>query len=251
MTMLGKLLLMFNLAFSLMLAAWSFSLYANRIDWSNNKAKADQPDGEFTVRDAQIVKLWDAVRPAEASWRNSRAALLNQEARRVVERTWYNKQMNHVFKDATAANPIGELTFAAKEDDRTKAGQLVMDNNGDPVLNPLKDIGGHPLKSLAAYNEDNQKVLKSLEEVARKHTAQIEEAIKLTQQLVGEKDGPRGLQQRILDEKAKSAAVMAEQALIRPMLVNTVVQSELIVKRRRALEKRIEELKKIGVASGR
>ena len=45
MTRLGKFLVFFNLAFSLLLATWAFSLYANGIDWSNNKTKVDQPPG--------------------------------------------------------------------------------------------------------------------------------------------------------------------------------------------------------------
>jgi hypothetical protein len=103
---------------------------------------------------------------------------------------------------------------------------------------------------LAAYNDEDDKVLRSLEAVMKKHEAQIVKANELTDKIIGDKDkGVRGLQQRIEDEKAKDAALRDEQKqLIRPQLVNTLVESELILKRKNQLERRIEELKKYKVA---
>jgi hypothetical protein len=92
-------------------------------------------------------------------------------------------------------------------------------------------------------------VLSDLEGVMKKHEEQIAEANKLTDRIIGDKDkGVRGLQKRIEDERAKDADVVAEQKLIRPLLINTVVESELIFKRKTQLERRIEELKKFKVA---
>jgi hypothetical protein len=92
-------------------------------------------------------------------------------------------------------------------------------------------------------------VLSDLEGVMKKHEQQIAEANKLTDRINGDKDkGVRGLQRRIEDERAKDADVLAEQKLIRPLLINTVVESELIFKRKTQLERRIEELKKFKVA---
>ena len=64
MTLLGKLLVVFNLAFALMLAAWSFSIYANGIDWTVPKdAKSEPPKlGEFAIRAAKLDELWKGVR---------------------------------------------------------------------------------------------------------------------------------------------------------------------------------------------
>ncbi len=45
MTLLGKILVFINVAASFLMLAWAAALYTNRIDWSNNPAKGDQPAG--------------------------------------------------------------------------------------------------------------------------------------------------------------------------------------------------------------
>src|SRR5437660_403008 len=55
-------------------------------------------------------------------------------------------------------------------------------------------------------------------------------------------DQPAG---EMLGRKAR----VEEQKVTRPLLINTVVESGLILKRRKQLEARIEELEKVGVAA--
>jgi len=61
--------------------------------------------------------------------------------------------------------------------------------------------------------------------------------------------GPKGLQQRLVDEQGKRSDLVAELKLVRPQLINAVVDSDLVLRRQRALEARIKELEKVGVAS--
>jgi hypothetical protein len=252
MTRFGKALVFINLAFSLLLATWAFSLYANGIDWSNRKAKGDELPGEFTIKEDQLKDLWQGLPPAQSSWLSARQQLRTEEARLVADRKWYDEEMNHLFVTANAANPVGEITVAAKDDDKAgiRKGQIQLDANGLPQLVALTDRSGKPLQSLAVYNNEDEKVLQSLAAVRQKHEEQINEAKKLTDEITGDpKNGVRGLWQRILDEKAKNADVVAEQKLLEPLLINTVVDSQLIFKRRTQLDRRIKELKNIGVAS--
>jgi hypothetical protein len=58
------------------------------------------------------------------------------------------------------------------------------------------------------------------------------------------------LRQRIEDEKVKVKLADEEQAILKPLLVNTAVEAELILRRREMLEQRIKELTGVGVASG-
>jgi hypothetical protein len=250
MTLFGKLLVLFNLAFGLVLAGWAFSLYANGIDWSDRK-EGNVPVGEFAIHEAQLDELWKAVPPSQDDWRKNRDALQKVEASLAADRDWYDKEMRHVFIGPTKDQPVGQIVSAAKDDPKTgvKKGQVLLDDKGFPQLAPLKDRTGKPLESLAEYNEKDNKILLALEEVMKKHEMQIAEANELTDKIIGNKDkGIRGLQKRIEDERAKDADVVAEQKLIRPLLVNTVVESELILKRKTQLEKRIEELEKFKVA---
>ena len=59
--------------------------------------------------------------------------------------------------------------------------------------------------------------------------------------------GIKGLHQRLEDEKAKRQGVIAELKRVKPRLVNTVVEGQLILNRQKQLESRIDELKKGGV----
>ena len=252
MTRLGKFLVFFNLAFSLLLATWAFSLYANGIDWSNNKTKVDQPPGVFAVKEDQLKDFWQGLPPAQSAWQEARQILRAEEAQLVVERKWYDDETNHLFVTANAANPVGEVTVAPKDDERTgtRKGQVVLDAKGFPVLTSVTDPSGKPLQALAAYNNEDEKILQSMDAAKKKREGQIQEANRLTDLITGDpRNGIRGLWQRILDEKAKNADVVAEQKLLEPLLVNTVVDEQLIAKRRGELDRRIKELKKIGVAS--
>lgn len=254
MTLLGKALVFFNLAFALLLAGWAFSMYANGIDWTDHK-EGNVPTGEYAVHEARLDEMWKAVPLAQARWRQEQGTLEKAEKALDADRVWYDKEMTHVFAGPTVkanpANPVGEVSIAAKDDPKTgvKKGQVALDDKGFPLLVPLRDRAGNPLESLAEYNDKDDKVLKDLKDVMDKHEKQIAEANRLTDLIIGDKaKGVRGLHQRIQDEKAKDAGVLDEQELIKPQLINTVVESELILKRRNQLEKRVDELKKANVA---
>jgi hypothetical protein len=262
MTLLGKALVFLNLAFALLLAGWAFNLYANGIDWTDHKEN-NVPVGEFAIHEAKLDELWKAIPPAQANWLEDGDKLQEAEARLAADRVWYDKEMRHVFVGPTNDNPVGQVVVADKDDPKTgvKKGQILLDgkaraglgkdDKGYPLLAPLRDRAGNPLKSLEEYNDEDRKVLVAIEEVMQKHEKQIAEANRLTDKIIGDKDkGIRGLQQRIEDEKDKAAVLVDERKkLIRPQLVNTIVESELILKRKDQLEKRIEELKKSKVAS--
>ncbi|HEY7427951.1 MAG TPA: hypothetical protein VH682_27205, partial [Gemmataceae bacterium] len=245
MTLLGKALVFFNLAFGLLLAGWAFSMYANGIDWSDRKEN-NVLVGENAIQGAKLAELWETVPPAQTNWLADRDKLQEAEARLADDRVWYDKKMRHVFVDATKDNPVGQVVVANKEviadkddpksgvkkgDTLIKVGEILLDgkaraglgkdDKGYPQLERLRDRAGNPLKSLAAYNDEDDKVLRSLEAVMKKHEAQIVKANELTDKIIGDKDkGVRGLQQRIEDEKAKDAALRDEQKqLIRPQLV--------------------------------
>jgi hypothetical protein len=253
MTLLGKALVFFNLAFSLLLAAWAFNLYANGIDWSDHKGgKPGEAVGEYSLHEAQLDELWKSIPPAQTTWLTERNKLLKEESLLVADRVWYDNEMRHLFITANAANPVGEIAVAAKDDPKTgvKKGQILLDDKGVPLLAPLRERGGNPLLALAEYNKQDEDIVKSIQDVVDKHEKQIDEANKLTDLITGDKTkGTRGFQQRIVDEKIKKADVLAEQKLVRPQLINTVVESQLIFKRNAQLNKRVEELKKINIAS--
>jgi hypothetical protein len=244
MTLLGKLLVVFNLGLALMLAAWSFSIHANGIDWTDKKDDKSVPPrkGEFRKRAEKLDELWKGVAPAQADWLRARDALADKETRLAAERVWYDTQISYVLSGP--AKGISEVLFAPKGD--AKAGQIVLDNQGLPTLAPNPLL----LLSLREYNEEEGKILAAIANELAQHQKQIDDANKLTDQIIGDKaKGVRGLQERINDEKVKNAGVLAEMELVKPLYINTLVEAQLINKRHAQMEKRKAELERLKVAS--
>ena len=105
MTLLGKILVFVNFTLSMLAAAWACALYSTSVDWSGNPAKGDQPPGELAVRKNRLQELQAGLRPAEARWRDARAAVLGYEEARNTDRLWYLARMDHLRTGATEANP--------------------------------------------------------------------------------------------------------------------------------------------------
>jgi hypothetical protein len=248
MTRLGKWLVVFNLGLALMLAAWSFSIYANGIDWATPKT------GQFAIRAAKLDEVWKGVAPTQADWQSARAKLANEETPLAAERVWYDQKLHYVLNGPAKGKGIGEIAVAAKDDPnaRVQKGQILLDDQGNPLLVAPRDPMNNPLQllSLAEYNKEDEELLRSIQEVMAQNEKQIEDANKLTDLIIGDKaKGVRGFQQRINDEQAKNAAILAEMELVRPQYINTLVELQLVNKRQAQMKKRVEELKKWKVAS--
>ncbi|HEY7327687.1 MAG TPA: hypothetical protein VH592_08610 [Gemmataceae bacterium] len=252
MTMFAKILVLLNLALALMLAAWSFNVYANGIDWTDHKdTKSTTPRiGRFAERAAKLDELWKGVAPAQKDWLDQRDELAKEERRLAEERIWYDKELSNVLVGPAKNKGIFDIAVADKPD--AKNGQILLDDQGYPQLAPIRGPGGDPLQlqSLAEYNKDDEGILKDIDAQIAAHAANIAESNGLTDKIIGDKaKGIRGLQQRIYDEQAKNADVLAETKLIEPQFINTMVEAQLVNKRHDQMFKRIEELKKRKIAS--
>ncbi len=264
MTVFGKLLVFFNLAFSLLLMIWALAVWTNRIDFSNTKATGDQVAGEWTKRDEVLKGLWEGVRPAEVTWRAGRDAVAAQETQQAAEWAWYHAELNHARVVTVAdrddavfdvkkgqAYPVRVVRYAERDDDKlgVRKGLVDLDPKTKlPLMAVAKDRAGKDLQPLAFYDAELAKILGMLVEVQDKHLTQIKEAKDLTDQITGVEGGPKGLQQRVREEKQKREDLLAEEKLVTPQLINAFVESELIEKRHRQLEARKKELEKVGVA---
>jgi hypothetical protein len=252
MTLFGKILVMFNLACALFLAAWAFSIYATGVDWAANKSKGapSVPIGQYAIRADKITELWKGLEPAQTDWQIGRARLAKEEMHLAADRIWYDKEIRHVLHGPAKNKPLTEVVLADKDDEKSgvRKGQVLLDDQEHPKMapSPLQ------LQSLDEYNKEDEGILASLATVMAEHVAQIGVDIELTDKIIGDKaKGIRGFQQRIFDEQAKSAALLAELSLIEPQLINTMVEAQTIAKRHDQMVKRIEELKRLKVASGR
>jgi hypothetical protein len=263
MTMFGKIMVFVNLALSLLMATWAFGVWSNRIDFSDAKGTTpEQAEGEFRKREKEIDSLGKSLTVDLSGLKSVRDILVKGEDKRREARGWYHNELERMQK--AGPGPVKTVVYADKDEavDTTEGkveiskGQVLLDKDSHPLLVDAKDAAGKPLKPLESLIAEESKVLSDLDSIQAKHEKQIQEAIQLTKELVGTPGDPgagtpavKGLHQRLIDERKKLADVTAEEEVIRPLLINAVVDSELVLKRQRALEGRIKELKGTAVTA--
>jgi hypothetical protein len=244
MTQFGKVLVLLTVAVSLLMMGFAIAVWANRIDWSDRPPKEGDPGGLLAQRDAEAKRLWAELALAESAWRGGQAALARDEAQRVQDRLWYQAELAHLQTGATPNNPCREVAF-----DRTGVPMADRANPARPLMVPAKDAAGQPLLSRAAYDKTDERIHKETLAAVDKFRQAVERDTQLTNELAGDPvKRTKGLRQRINDERAKRADVVAEEDFVRPLLINTVVEAELILKRQKSLRARVSELEKDKVA---
>jgi hypothetical protein len=244
MTLFGKVLVFLNLVLSLMAFIWALGLYTNNVDWSDVKggnplvaSKGGKPLGMLAERQVDLANAAAGLRPAETSWLAVRKQVLAREEEMRGDREWYLKELAWLRTgEATPAKPIQavKLVRLMPVDDPRNANR--------PEMEPAKDRAGQPLLSERQYNLRSEAALKELGEVMDEYKKKIDEDIALTDKLAGTAD-KKGLQQRLVDERAKREGVEAEERLVRPLLVNVAVDWELVGKRQTGLQESLRFLR--------
>jgi hypothetical protein len=242
----GKVLVLVNVGFSLLLAAVAGVLAYNRVDWTNSPAKEGQPEGELVKRAQRLKEYQASVKPAEAAWRAARAELPVKEDRLRKDREWYAAELERLSKEDN--NPIVQVEFTTDNGQPTgkPTGYYKADpdpkNGGRPNLVAVADRYGKPLHAMPYYVREEKRVHGELvKELAALDAAKKKDA-DLTEQLIGGPKWGMGLIKRIEAEKVKRGEVIAEQKWLEPLRVNTFVETELILQRKKALEARVKEL---------
>src|SRR5581483_10331422 len=244
MTFLGKILVLLNTAFSFGMLAWSLTLYHNRVDWSDNKAQGEQPPGELTKRRVEIDDAWATVAPAEAAWREPRQAIAAMEKQRPLDRVWYAAQLEHLRTGASAADPARAIVY--------EKGLPALDpmNFNRPRMAAVTDRKGQPLQKYSYYENELNASRDVLVMELKKHQDLVKEDERLTRLLVGEVNAAKvvtakGLRQRLIDERVKQQELREEDKVVRPVLINAMVESQVVLSRAESLKARIDELQRL------
>jgi hypothetical protein len=245
MTLFGKILVCVNLVFSITLAAVAMGMYSQRINWTSTPAEStpDRAAGELAVRIKAIDRGWKGLQTAEARQQTAATELRRLEQQRWADQQWYAAQLQHMVETASDKDPVKLLVPGPD-------GKPLPDdkNFGRPTLQPAADRAKLPLRSLKAYTTEKKQTYDQVNDERGKLAKLVEEDSMLTQKLIGGK----GLRQRIEDEQEKRFRVELEiRDFVRPNLVNVLVESELLIKRRNQLLERLEELKKAPLVSER
>jgi hypothetical protein len=247
MTAIGKILVIVNVALSFFLAGWAMTMYFTRIDWTNTPARAGKPAGELNKLTAEIKRLQAGMVKPRENWVEARQTLDNLTTVRTQNRPWYLAELNHLRARTDMNKPIQAVQY-----DPMNNGKSLNDNNNPtrPLLGEVRTAAGNPitLRSLQEYNNNYVTVAKDIED----KLVEIDQEIAKDKALTDRRLGPKGLPARLELEKQKKRDREEEQRLVRPLLINAVVESELILQREKSLKARILELGgKVEVASRR
>jgi hypothetical protein len=260
MTRVGKILVMLNVALSLAMAGFAIGVFRRNIEWSIDTNK----NAQVTVDQLEQLKdrlvpgagkprfgLWDDIASAEHQWKfpepdptvqqqmDAYTRLQKFEATRPVNQKWFDQQLAELEK---SKDPLTRPSY--------KNGKLEFNPRafGQPVMVEAQDKGGQPIaRGLNAYRLEYNDRAASIKAVMEDLDKWIKEDIDLTVKIAG-KGGLRELLAREADKKQR---VLAEQDFLKPLLVNSAVESELLFKRQADLEARVKELQSVGVAASR
>jgi hypothetical protein len=236
MTFVGKLFVMVNLAFSVMMAGAALGLYTTGLDYGPETKKDTTPKepARITALRTQINDAISTIPAVQGSWRTSRAQLLRDEEQRTKNRQFYDVQLALLRRPppATVRTVVLGADLLPLLDPVTKL----------PRMDETVDRAGQPLLPMATYNAQLEALRKENEDVLARLNKQVQEDERLTTLLTGEK-GTRGLRQMLVDERIKREGVVAEHNSVRPLFINIAVESQLVRKRLEALQVQIEQLK--------
>lgn len=253
MTALGKFLVFFNLACGLAFGGIALGLYTNRINWPGTSQAGASPEaaqGELGKRKQETDQLKENVLRVRTRWKDALygnpkivstdaldakiQGLIKLEELRPQRQAYYQEQLtirrtgkNVEMKDVD--NPVKDLDY--------KEGKLQVDEkNGYPILKDLEFL------SLA----DLHAQIKLTQEKIDETIEGIKKDIKTQEKLSGEIKVIRKLQGE--EEQVRQNAV-AQLKFLEPFLYNFELESQVLLKRQRSLESRVQELKGAGVAS--
>jgi hypothetical protein len=234
MTRAGKILLYTNLVLSLVMAAWGMALFYGRVNWTD-KGPQEAGKPEYKKVADRIAELKPSVTAADVRYREAAKLLRDVQQKRAANRVWYQAKSDELREKANEQNPAvvpllnGGLPVAAGANPQ----------NAPIQTEQAKDRAGEPLRSYKSYVDDLltkygeiKAAMDSLEEQNQKY-------LKISELVVGvfEKLGnpPKvitpGSRQLLQDEQDKLANVMSEIERLRPLLVNSYVEIQLLAKR--------------------
>ena len=261
-TLIGKLLVFFNLVLSLMFAAMALGIYTNRIDWPGTASPTvpgEKVLGEYGERKEAIQKQEQVASTALTRWLDMTEKLDRLELSRpaqelkpddVVSRpeavAWYADMLNILKTGTDRSGKPNKVTALPRDKDgklvlkRDPATQLLALATGQPVPGPTNQA----LQSESEYKAALEKTEQAIA-ATRARGLEANEAEKiLTIQINGIAGMQKGLRALIDEVEAAGRSALAELEYLRPFRYNRQAEGELLDKRQRALEARREELKK-------
>jgi hypothetical protein len=239
MTMIAKILVFVQFGVSLVLATAAFMLYTNRLDWTANPSKNEQPAGLLNQREEEYKMVCEnGLRPADARHRAQLAQIQAKENRRPGEQAWYAVELQHLATGATD----GKFCQRVKRDTNKQVPKPT-GQNSPPYLEMERPKGFDnmdvDLHSLQYYERKCNAILKDIDAQLAIIDKMAKEEKAFTVQLSGDK----GVHNRTRDEKIKKGLVIQEYKDLKPDWINTIVELNNLEQLRTRLTERLTELR--------
>jgi hypothetical protein len=241
----GKTLVLVQVAASLLLMTFAGAIFFQQIDWGWAEPRKDISGtvrfaSEIDQRSAAVMEAHKTVEMVKAPLAVAQALLANAEPRLYENHLWYQEQLRRLVSDATLKD--------IKEIKLDKEGAVVLDapEIGKPVL-------GKPIPGLLHCYEQYVKELKDLQATIDETTAKIREVIEneekpLTFLLNGKDDAGKavkpGLYKLVDDAYQEQVRTKFEIEYLRPQWVEQMRQVGQFEARRSYLEENLARLKK-------
>ncbi len=247
MTKLGKFLLFANLVLALFFLGLGIGVSTNRVDWPGTMktGPASEVKAGIEFKKQEIDRLQKAASQALGRWAVAMPDLLKVEQEKPAKQKWYDDQISilQTGKDLAGKpfmGPIRALSY--------KSGQLQPDKEGYPAFEaiPAGPVDLKPIPEMTKELADNQDLVKK--EIDRVAGLMKEEG-RLTLEINGEAGKVKGLRDLLAEEVVVEKNIQEELEYLRPLRYNRQVEAALLLNRQQSLQKRLDELKKIGVAS--
>ncbi len=243
-TLLGKFLVMFNVAFSIIGFTWAVVLYTNGVNYTDDPPAVhkDKPEAPKTPAgllyepSQQIKETASTKYPAERSWSVARKAMLDKEGRTIADRPWYQERLKHQRVEASEASPAQTVVFSDKlmpEEDKEKFDR--------PKLADA-ELDGKKYQKLTFYEDKLAENMRELVNTRDEFESKLKKDVELTNKILGMPPDEKGLRQMTVDERIKRLDVEEEFRMLQPYQTVVEYDAELLIKRQDVLDERLKEL---------
>ncbi|MFZ9792831.1 MAG: hypothetical protein ACO3F3_10885 [Gemmataceae bacterium] len=164
-----------------------------------------------------------------------------------MNQKYFKDELEFLKTKATEKDPALQLKLVGGQSIRTGNTMVPL------VKEPVKDIDGLDMPSLEALGKKVDELSKQMQEMQKNLTELSKESKMLVDKQANTKDANgvvlKGLQDKIEDEKKKRLLIEQEFDAIQQALVNVTLETDDLYQRKAQLEKRIVELRNVGLTT--
>lgn len=243
MTAVAKSLLLANVVLSLVMAAVALGIYTNHIDWPGQRTP-DKSASPYLAARAEVDEAAKAAGVAVNRYDDGRAVVVALEARVPEDAAAYAQRLDMARGEDATGKPVqGRIQVLAF------SGTRALDKDGIPLLTWRQPA--EALRSLRTLNAEIAATEKKIQDELRTHQDLVRKQQTNTVELNGEGPTVQGLRALLAEELKARQFAADELQHLQPLRYNAEVETELLQRRNEALSARLNELRRVGLATPR